>query len=68
MRTTSHCTLHQDNGGPDDLGFLPALEEIDLGKNSSTDERERESQLAAFEPFISARQQASRPVKVFFGP
>ena len=60
-------TLHQDNRSPDDLGFLPALEEIDLGKNSSTDERERESQLAAFEPFVSARRQASRLVKVFLG-
>jgi hypothetical protein len=61
-------TLHQVDGRPDGLGFFPALEEINLGKNSSTDKRERESQLVAFEPFVSARQQASRPVKVFFGP
>jgi hypothetical protein len=61
-------TLHQDDGEPDDLAFLPALEEIDLGENSLSFEGEGGSQLAAFQPFVSARQQAGRPVKVFFGP
>jgi hypothetical protein len=45
------------------------LEEIELAKNLSlTDESQRELELAAFQPFISERQQAGRPVKVFFGP
>ena len=61
-------TLHQGHGEPGDLSFLPALEEIDLGRGSLTDESEQESQLACFEPFVSARQQAGRPVRVFFSP
>jgi hypothetical protein len=61
-------TLLEDHGGPDDLDFLPALEEIDLGKTSSTLESERGSQLAAFQPFASVREQAGCPVKVFFSP
>jgi hypothetical protein len=61
-------TLHQGHGEPGDLSFLPALEEIDLGRGSLTDESEWESQLACFEPFVSARQQAGRPVRVFFSP
>ena len=53
----------------DDLAFLPALEEIELGKDElRTDESQRRDQLAAFEPFVSARQQAGRTVKVFFSP
>jgi len=60
---------HQDHGEPDDLAFLPALEEIDLGeKLKPFYESERRSQLAAFQPFVSARQRAGRPVKVFFRP
>ncbi|KAF8473650.1 hypothetical protein DFH94DRAFT_137259 [Russula ochroleuca] len=62
-------TLLQDHEEPGcDLAFLPALEEIELGKNSmSTPESQRGLELAAFEPFVSVRQQAGRPVKVFFG-
>jgi hypothetical protein len=56
-------TLLQDHGEPDDLAFLPALEEIDLGKRPLY---RSERQIAAFQPFVSARQQAGRPVKVFF--
>lgn len=62
-----HCmarTLYQDNGEPDDLAFLPALEQIDLGQEPS--ESQRESQLVAFQPFVSARLQAGRPVKVLW--
>jgi hypothetical protein len=43
------------------------LEEIDLGKAPSY-ESERGSQLAAFQPLVSSRQRAGRPIKVFFGP
>ena len=62
-------TLHQnhEDSEPDDLGFFPALEEIDLGKEPFYNSR-RGPQLAAFEPFVSARQQAGCPVKVFFRP
>ncbi|KAF8477655.1 hypothetical protein DFH94DRAFT_846052 [Russula ochroleuca] len=60
-------TLHQNYEEPDDLAFFPALEEIDLGKNPFYESR-RGPQLAAFEPFVSARQQTGRPVKVFFRP
>ena len=52
-----------------DLALLSALEEIDLGEKLSTYEKsQRESLLAAFQPFVSARQQVGRPVKVLFGP
>jgi hypothetical protein len=61
-------TLLQGREEPDDdLTFLPALEEIEIGKQpSSTHERQTRSRLAAFQPFVSARQRAGRPVKVFF--
>jgi hypothetical protein len=63
-------TLIQDHEKPGNyLPFLPALEEIDLGKNPFlTHESERARDLAVFQPFVSARQQAGRPVKVFFSP
>jgi hypothetical protein len=61
-------TLLQGHEAPDgDLAFLPALEEIGLVDNPSliyASEHGRE--VAAFQPFVSARQQAGRPVKVFF--
>jgi hypothetical protein len=71
--TNNYCiarTLLQDHEEPDDgLTFLPALEEIELGKNpSSTHESQYGTELAAFQPFVTARQQAGRPVKVFFRP
>ena len=64
-------SLLQDEEEPDDdTDFMPALEEIELGKNlsstGSTDESQRGPELAAFQPFISARQQADHPVRVFF--
>jgi hypothetical protein len=57
----------QDQEEHGDLAFLPSLEEIDLGKAPSY-ESERGSQLAAFQPLVSSRQRAGRPIKVFFGP
>lgn len=50
--------FHQGHGGSNNLVLLPALEEIQLGKNS------RFAYLT-FQPFVSTRQQAGRPVKVF---
>jgi hypothetical protein len=45
------------------------LEEIELFRDPLvTHESQREPELAAFRPFISARQQAGRPVNVCFGP
>jgi hypothetical protein len=66
--------LLQDHGDPDDgLAFLSTLEEIELGKNPLLTDESRLScqcghELAAFETFVSARQQVGRPVKVFFSP
>jgi hypothetical protein len=61
-------SLDQGREESNDLVLLPALEEIRLGKNFRfTDEIQCVYQLAAFEPFVSTRQQAGRPVKVFFG-
>jgi F-box-like len=57
---------HEESG--DDLAFLPTLEEIEFGNNPlSTDRRQRGSELAAFQRFVSVRQQAGRPVKLSFG-
>lgn len=51
----------------DDLSFLPALEQIELGDdNSSSYKNQSESKLAFFDPFTSARKEAGRPVKVSF--
>jgi hypothetical protein len=63
-------SLLQDHEGlSDDLAFLPSLEEIVVGKDpSSTDESQCGRELAALQSFISARQQAGRPVKLSFGP
>ena len=59
-------TLHQGHEGPNDLFLLPALEEIQLGNNFRFGcEFQREHQLAAFQPFVSTRQQAGCPVKSF---
>jgi hypothetical protein len=64
-----HTLLLAHEKPGDDPSFLPALEEIELGKNPLWDsEGQRESRLAGFQPFVSARQQAGRPVKVFFSP
>ena len=59
-------TLYQDHGEPD-LFVLPALEEIYFCKRETViDESERGTFLAAFQPFLTAREQAGRPVNVFF--
>ena len=56
---------HEEPG--DDVTFLPALEEIELYNNSSSiNGSQCGPELAAFKPFVSARKQAGRPVKVFF--
>jgi hypothetical protein len=59
----NYCIAHtlQDHGQSNDLTFLPASEEINLGKNSCA----TVSQLASFQSFASVRQQAGFPVKVF---
>ena len=49
------------------LAFLPALEEIQLGKGMPlAPQSQSESKLKVFRPFVSARQQAGRPVKISF--
>jgi hypothetical protein len=51
----------------EDRAFFPALEEIELGRDEFwSRESQNESELAVFDPFISARQEAGRPVKVYF--
>jgi hypothetical protein len=55
--------LHQDGEEPN-LAYLPALEEIELCVGSiSTSQPSLE--LEAFQPFISARQRAGLPVRVY---
>ena len=52
----------------DDLTFLPSLADIEIGKvPSPIDESQRGPELAAFQRFVSVRQQAGRPVKFSFG-
>jgi hypothetical protein len=59
--------LNQDHGEPD-LALLPALEEIELCLDSYM-EHKPVPELEAFQPFVSARQQAGfPPVRVFSGP
>jgi hypothetical protein len=55
--------LHQDYG-EHNLAILPDLEEIELCMSSSSTSEDHASELAIFEPFVSARQQAGLPVKV----
>ncbi len=55
--------LHQDHGSPTSP-MLPALEEIELCMAPDITESQRASKLAAFQPFVSTRQQAGRPVKI----
>lgn len=58
------CTLLQDPDH-DDLDFLSALEEIKVVLFPfPTDESQRESHLAVFQPFLSVRRLGGRPVKV----
>ena len=61
-------TFLRDNEGPAvALAFLPALEEIQLGQGWLwTPESQSETNLEVFRPFLSARQQAGRPVRISF--
>jgi hypothetical protein len=54
-------SLQQDDGDT----LLPLLEEIELSVPRSTKGIDEEYQLAAFEPFVSAREHTGRPVNVF---
>jgi hypothetical protein len=60
-------SLREDDGE----AFLPVLEQIELSASQSTrvpheeHQRRAAAELAAFEPFVSAREEAGRPVKVF---
>jgi hypothetical protein len=57
--------LFQDHQGSDDV--FAALEEIELSNDPSlTDESQRGPELAVIDSFVSARQQAGRPVKLFY--
>jgi hypothetical protein len=62
--------LHEDLGVHNGA-FLPALEEIELRTNPFRILQDQTTSgdmvLAAFEPFVSARQQAGRPVRVSRG-
>jgi hypothetical protein len=66
MREVGLC-LQQDDGE----ALLPALEEIELSISHWTSHSDEEYQrraaeaLAAFEPFVSARERAGRLVKVY---
>ncbi len=53
--------LYRPHGVPN-LAVLPALERLIICTDSSS--VESSSKLAVFQPFVSARQQAGRPVKV----
>jgi hypothetical protein len=61
-------TFLRDNERPAvALAFLPALEEIQLGQGWLwTPESQSETNLEVFWPFLSARQQAGRPVRISF--
>ena len=63
--------LCPDERKPVDLALFPALEEIDLGKRSLNYMSKSlcsalQPLLLSFQKFVSARQQAGRPVKAFF--
>ena len=59
-------SLLQDYEGPDDyLAFLPSLEVIEIEKSSIFEAR-RGPELAAFGPFLSARQKAGCPVSILW--
>lgn len=57
--------LRDDEGSGAALDFLPALEEIQLDQDPVS-ESQRETKLGVFRPFVLARQQAGRPVRIFF--
>ena len=59
--------LRDDEGPAAALAFLPALEEVQLGQGMRlTPQSQSEGKLEVFRPFISARQQAGRPVRITF--
>jgi hypothetical protein len=59
--------LRDDEGPAAALVFLPALEEIQLGKGMPfAPQSQSETKLKVFRPFVSARQQAGRPVRITF--
>jgi hypothetical protein len=61
------CIARTLVGHVDVLSFLPALEQIELGDDELCGyKRQSYSNLAAFDPFTSARKEAGRPVKVSF--
>jgi hypothetical protein len=79
LRTDRPNGLRISRTFPEESGrafdFLPALEEIEIERGTDTYwnfgrnfESVRETQLAAFRPFVSARQQVGRPVNVFYPP
>ena len=57
--------LRDDEGSGAALDFLPALEEIQLDQDPVS-ESQRETKLGVFRPFVLARQQAGRPVRISF--
>jgi hypothetical protein len=61
-------SLPRDHGGPD-IAFMPVLEKIKLCTHSFyRPETQHAPEQAAFERFVSARQQAGLPVKVSWIP
>ena len=69
LRVARTLSRLEDHGGPFNRVFLGALEKIELCKSTfCTAETQLASQLAAFQPFVSAREQAGRPVNVSIGP
>jgi hypothetical protein len=65
QKYSSHRKVPQDHEVPD-LAFMPALEEIEVRLcPDSTPEHGEAIELAAFQPFVSARQKAGHPVKGF---
>jgi hypothetical protein len=57
-------SLQQDQG--ESAPVLPSLEEIELTMRFWNQD-ERRSAMEVFGPFIAARQEAGRPVKIFWG-
>jgi hypothetical protein len=62
--------LHQDYGRSTSLVLLSSLDAIELYMASysttETTDMQRASELAAFQPFVSALQQAGRSVEISF--
>ncbi|KAH9994206.1 hypothetical protein BJV77DRAFT_995306 [Russula vinacea] len=67
LQHMARALLQDHEGAEGYLPLLPALEEIELKKDRFESRHRPDAQLAAFKPFAYARQQAGRPVKIFFG-